>query len=352
MEPESRQPLTPLEESLLEEGYRFDFFQAVRLLEGRAEARAPVGEDSDPGRETIRFAADLRLSFVPSDVSDVDVPDDPELPVRMEVPFFGVANPASFGSLPICYAEHVRNREMVKDHALRDFLDIFNHRLTSLFYRAWKKHRFDVEYEATAPDEGAKFEQALYSLVGLGTAGLRRRLSFSDLGLLRWAGALQRRPVPEQILRDLLAETFGTQVEIESFVPQWYDLEPDELMPLGRTEARLGEDVMLGRTVQAAQSRFRIRLGPLGRDDYEELLPGGAAWEVLNDLVRFAVGPEFDFEVQLVLRADEAPQMRLGGQEAARLGWTSWVSVRPLTEDPDQVVLESGRATPSARHAA
>ena len=37
-----------------------------------------------------------------------------------------------------------------KDYALRDFLDIFNHRALSLFYRAWQKYRFPFAYEDLA----------------------------------------------------------------------------------------------------------------------------------------------------------------------------------------------------------
>jgi len=120
-------------------------------------------------------------------------------------------------------------------------------------------------------------------------------------------------------------------------------MEEEELAPLGRAPARLGRDTVLGRSVRAAQSRFRLRLGPLGRERYESFLPGGDAWEALNDLVRFAAGPEFDFEVQLILRAADAPEPRLGGKGGARLGWTSWIRTGPLERDPGDVVLGSER---------
>ena len=46
----------PLEQELFEEPYRFDFFQAVRLLERLAPGRAPVG------RGLIQRACQLRCS--------------------------------------------------------------------------------------------------------------------------------------------------------------------------------------------------------------------------------------------------------------------------------------------------
>ena len=93
----------------------------------------------------------------------------------MTVSFFGVATPASYGSLPTRYAELILERPRSKNRALRDFLDLFNHRLVSLFYRAWEKHRFPVRVRAVGPAP-ALFERALFALMGLGTDGLRGRL--------------------------------------------------------------------------------------------------------------------------------------------------------------------------------
>ncbi len=49
MAAESRRKNASLEQLLLQEPFRFDFFQAVRLLERLDEGRAPVGRDTRPG---------------------------------------------------------------------------------------------------------------------------------------------------------------------------------------------------------------------------------------------------------------------------------------------------------------
>ena len=63
---------------LLREAYRFDFFQAVRLLERVFRERArddacwlrhAVGYDRPPEREVVRFRAAAALSFPASDVA-------------------------------------------------------------------------------------------------------------------------------------------------------------------------------------------------------------------------------------------------------------------------------------------
>ena len=48
-----RRAAPPLVETLFEEPYRFDFFQAVRLLDRLDPDRVPVGRDGPPRREVV-----------------------------------------------------------------------------------------------------------------------------------------------------------------------------------------------------------------------------------------------------------------------------------------------------------
>ncbi len=331
----------PVTETLREEGVRFDFFQAVRILQHLSRNREAVGGDAAPERESVRFRSDVRLTFRPSDVSDIDVPEDPaDGPATVTVPFFGATSPASFGSLPDCYAELILERARVRDRVLHEFVDLFNHRLLSLFYRAFEKHRFPIRWERSASDDGELFEHILFSAAGLNTPGLRGRMPLPDLALLPWVGVLARRPVAASELEAMVSDLFGVPAEAIPFSPAWYAVDEEELEPLGGG-ARLGRDVFLGRTVCVGQFRFRLRLGPVNLATYRRFLPNGEAFRSLGDLVRLATGTEFDFEYQLVLRREEVPDFRLGGSPGSgnRLGWTSWLKTMPLEHDPDDVIV-------------
>ena len=75
-----------------------------------------------------------------------------------------------------------------RDTTLRDFLDIFNHRMISLFYQAWEKYRFEIPYERGEHD---RFSHYLLALLGLGTPGLQDRQEVADDSLLFYGGLLR-----------------------------------------------------------------------------------------------------------------------------------------------------------------
>ena len=104
---------------------------------------------------------------------------------------------------------------------------------------------------------------------------------------------------------------------------------------------------MAGERVWDIQSKFRIRLGPLGYAQFLEFLPDRApsparkAFFLLVHLVRLYVGPELDFDVQLVLRRPRSPSASSDdGPASARLGWNTWLRSRASRRDADDAVFE------------
>ncbi len=333
--PARRQP--ELEAALDAEPYRFDFFQAVRLLERLAPERKPVGRFVRPQEEVARFAVHASLSFPASQIQALE--RRPDAPARMEVNFMGLTGPC--GVLPQPYTELVINRVRERDTALRDFLDLFNHRMISLFYQAWEKYRFTVAYERGERD---RFSVLLLHLIGLGTAKLQNRQAVRDDALLFYAGLLAQHPHSAIGLEQILEDFFEVPVRIEQFAGGWYRLEPTVqswLLESDRENEQLAVGTVLGDEVWEPQARVRIRLGPLTLDQYLEFLPTGSAFEPLRALVRFFAGDELDFEVQLILKREEVPFCELGAEtkQAPRLGWVSWTKWSPMTRDPEETIL-------------
>jgi type VI secretion system protein ImpH len=339
-------------EKLRREPFSFDFFQAVRLLERLFPERTSVGKFTHPEKEVARFGVHPSLAFPASQIQSMDWPGDVlsgddahgedaarQKPVHMTVNFMGLTGPQ--GVLPNPYTTLLIERLRFNDTAPRDFLDIFNHRIISLFYRAWRKYRFDVACEHGERD---LFSRHLLSLLGLGTDGLRDRQAVSDDTLIYYAGLLAQRPRSAQALQQILSDYFDVPVQIEQFAGGWYRLDRETQCNLseGKSESgELGFGAVVGDEVWNQQSKVRIVLGPLTLERYADFLPDGQSYEPLGAWVRFFSNDEWDFEVQLILEREQVPACTLGaeGTSGPQLGWVSWVKSVPFGRDPDDTVL-------------
>jgi len=368
-------------ERLFAEGFAFDFFQAVRLLEKLVPEGRPVGHDATPRSEAARFRAHLSVSFPPSAIYQIDPPapvrgllpgekGKAEGPPVLTVTFMGLTGPS--GVLPRHYTEmlmRARDARGPERYVPRDWFDLFNHRLISLFYRAWTKYRFWLAYERgeyAEPDPDL-FTEGLYSLLGLGGRPFRNRLRVAvrptadgpqrervlarveDLVLLYYGGLLAHRPRCAVSLERLLEDYFGILVRVLQFQGQWLPLDRASQSRLGpgAANAELGINVVAGERVWDVRSNIRIRLGPLDYGRFVSFVPDQSPrphrkeFFKLMHLVRLYVGPELKVDVQLVLRAREIPagQMSSSRTDGPRLGWNCWLTSKPVQRDSEDAVF-------------
>jgi type VI secretion system protein ImpH len=360
-----------VEKWLFAEGHRFDFFQAVRLLEmiHAAEAepgpgleanglsgktgqgpRLPPGEGADPSKELVRFSSTVSLDFPASDIAEVNSGNGAkgptemvdhfkkrEMPAGMSVNFLGLAG--CLGTLDIPTTELVLQRTSRNDGALKDFLDIFNHRLISLLYRIRKHHRVGIDVAGPGDDQISNY---LYSFIGLGTPKLKGRMHVRDRALLYYAGLLAQQPRSMVGLERLLADYFQVCVQGQQFIGNWCELEESQWTSIGASgrNQRLGRDtVVLGNRVWDQQARFEIHLGPLSLKQFISFLPTGWHFAALCDLISFYVKNEFDFSIRLILKAADVPSVQLKAAHP-ELSWTTWLG-------PSQTTRGNGSGPPA-----
>ncbi len=365
-------PASGAEGSVWEQLFRnpqgFNFFQAVRLLEQAEPERALVGRGGPLPREAVRFRVFSSLDYPASSIYDLQGPTE-ALPVPvLTIWFLGLTG--FCGVLPLHYTEMLLRQEREpsrnKDRfALRDWFDLFNHRLISLFYRAWEKYRFYISFER-GRDRDA-FTRSLFSLIGLGETPLRNRLRVAvreldeegerreralvrieDLGLLHYSGYLAHRPRNAVSLEALLQDFFQLPVKVLQFQGQWLLLEPSNQSRLGTANSELGTNMVAGERVWDVQNKIRIRLGPLTYQEFNQFLPDREpvarrkALFLLSHLVRLYVGIEFDFDVQLVLRKEDVPACQLADGEGGgpQLGRNTWVTAQEFTHDAEDAVFD------------
>lgn len=349
--------------------YEFDFFQAVRLMERLLPKRQAVGRKALPSDEVVRFRSHQSVSFPPSAITELAAPDDQYPMPRLSVAFMGMTGPS--GALPLHYTQLVldlhRDVRGPERRALRDWFDLFNHRLISLFYRAWEKYRFFLPYErgeAYLDGDPDMFTVAITGLMGIGSPAFRGRLrvavpavddeglrsdrvlaKIDDLALIFYSGLFARRTRDAASLTILLNDYFGLPIEVVEFHGQWLALETHQQTRLG-SMGTLGVDAIAGSRVWDVQGKIRLRVGPLTYRQFEDFLPDQQPSSkrkslfLLSHLTRLFIGVELDFDIQLVLKASEVPACRLSSEGLGpQLGWTTWLLSGPKQQDAKDAVF-------------
>lgn len=359
--PAQKRRLDPgLIQRLQEEPYRFEFYQAVRVLLAYHRKHA---DDHVPDAlgQRIKFRNSVSLSFPASEIESLDIDwgrgasGDLEtsdsgamaggmMPFKgatMVPAFIGLTGPS--GVLPRHYTQHVAERETYyRDTATRAFLDIFTTRAVALFYQGWLKHRPHFQYEANRENH---FLPMVLGLAGLGLAGTRGRLAtdgegVADESLAYYASAIRSRPQSVAWFARVGSDYFGVPCVAEQFIGQWFELPEHERSYLGGSNCTLGQTSFCGGRVWDRQSKVRIVIGPLRRRQFDDFLPGGDAFRSLRRLFRLMVGVTFDCEVQLILDRQDIAPTRLDSQSGtSRLGWNAWFKSGSVTGDSDDTTF-------------
>lgn len=332
-------------QQLLARPQRFEFFQALRILE-RLFARQGVKPDEVlPGR--LRFRNSMSMGFpageiesaqaFSSDGTELDRDAAVEHAVTMEdlgevhltPSFIGLLG--SHGVLPLHYTETLASREVYqRDRAARAFLDMFSNRAVALHYAAWKKHRLAFQYEL---DSNERFLPLVMSLAGLGLPGLRNRLhegegAVFDQAVAHYAGAIRQRPVSAVMLQRVLSDYFAVPLRVESFVGAWYPVPAAQRTRLGVGNAALGSTALAGERVWQRDLRMRLWFGPLDRTRFDQLLPGGSAAKALARWLTLLTGASLEYEVRLSLKPEHLRGASLGAG-GVRLGFDSYLCSSP-----------------------
>lgn len=339
----------PLIEDLLRRAQDYSFFQLVSLLERLCRPKVSVGGEGPAEGEALRFRPELSFAFPPSDIAGLELirKDPPQF--RLTTTFFGLYGTTS--PLPPFYTEDLMAQEEGEE-PVRSFLDLFHHRLLSLFYRCWAKYRYQVQFEPSGED---RFSERMFAFLGLGTQEAAGRTGLPISRLLRYAGLFNQRPRSASALEGLLSDFFdGVQVHIEQCTARWVSIPTEQQSALGRKNCGLGQDCVLGSKVLSCQSSFRLSMGPLGHDRFVTLLPGSEGRDILWALVQLFVQDRFDVDLELVLRADEVPAVRLSSKEGdgqrSRLGQTSWFPAAAGDETPRRVLFPLGPTERQVAH--
>jgi type VI secretion system protein ImpH len=330
-------------EALQTRPHAFDLFAALRLLEQSCANRPRLGESRKAADDIARLGQAPHLSFAPSDVASVV--RDEEGRVRLEQFGFGVFGPN--GALPLHLTELAYERRRHKeDGTVVDFLNLFQHRLICLFYRAWADSEPAVNLDRPRAD---LFRTYIGALVGVAPESAWDADRVPDFAKLSRAGRWVPQVRSADGLEALLGDYLEVPVEVRPFAGAWLDIPPDLHCRLG--EQQLGLSTTVGGSTWQCQHKFEIVLGPLPRADFANFLPGSPGLSELHDLVRLYTNDEWEWQVRLLLRDVDIPGIHLGSLsprapdsrpiDGNQLGWTSWLGAR--RSSAEDVVIQAQR---------
>lgn len=294
----------------------YDFHRLVALIENAGRTSALVGDTKRPMDEPIRFRATRSLSFGPGDISQVAWDADRKAH-EIRVNFFGLYGPSS--PLPAHFTERIIEDDR-SPSPMEDLFDLFNHRLISLLHLIWRKHQYHLRFEAGGNDA---ISGRFLALCGFpiekrdDIGGISRSMIISQIGLL----AMQARSA--QAAATALAALLKVPCRIKEFMHRRLWLDEDSLLGLGKRNAMLGEDTVLGSEIDDVQGQFRLCIGRAPYRQLAPLMPGGRHHRLLSDLLAIINRSPLEWDLEFSLTPGTIPAARLG---TSRLGWSSWLS--------------------------
>ncbi|STQ59577.1 type VI secretion protein [Pseudescherichia vulneris] len=128
--------------------HRINFYRFCQLLEkSRPEAPA-LGITLSPADDPVRFRPHPGMGFPVSELKAVEYDEDnPDAPPTVRTTFMGLYGVDS--PLPTAWLDDIAQRR--EGHEAQEaFLDIFNHRILTQFYRIWRKYSYPATFEAGA----------------------------------------------------------------------------------------------------------------------------------------------------------------------------------------------------------
>ena len=323
------QPLDELHERIR----AFDFVAAVRLLENAHPDKPRVGDAVRVRDDIVRLSQHVTLGFRGQALQSLEAGKRAH-PHRLHVNFLGLLG--SHGPMPLHLTEYSEQR--AKHHAdptFREFLDLFNHRMLSLFYKASVQFDPAVSFDRAGDNT---YAEVLGALCGLLPEASQARDTIPDAVKRHypaWFGSSAKSP---DGIAALLNAHFDLPVTVREWVAGWLPLPEDSRIRLGqRSEsAQLGHAVHIGKRVWSIRHKFCVQLGPLDWETFSSFKPGGEQARILHDLVRNYVGDEWDWDLELKLSSPAVRPLTLDRKRT--LGFDSWVSNGRGKRLPDQTV--------------
>ncbi len=314
----------------------------LRQLEQKGADKPRIGRNQRLRDALVRLGQDPFLSFPGSDLSRYDETESAPVIRAQFLGFYG-----AFGAMPLNITAEVKSWFDVGDEAFPAFTNIFASRFQELFFRAWSDSHALTQFDH--PHD--QFQIYLLSLLGVGSAAYRERISIPDIALARISPLAIGRVKSPVRLRQMLEVHFDQEVrfEVEELAISWLSFQANELSRLGTQSSSLGMNVHLGSRVPSCIDKIKLHIHVPTIEKYRKFLPGGADFIEMRDIVFWYLGETFDIDAVLWLPEPQIQAAVLG--KTAQLAWMACLA--PDAGNPNhQITATQFKLEPDTSEAA
>ena len=301
-----------------------NFYRFCQLLE-RSQPGVPVfGSDGQLRHEPVRFRPHAGMGFPASEIKGTTDPEQSHLPPSVQVTFMGLYGVES--PLPTHYIDDITQRREGFE-ATRDFLDIFNHRLITQYYRIWRKYSYPATFEPGGTDNTSQY---LLGLAGLGFPGCEKAAATP---LSRFLALLPLMLLPGRMAEglDALVRLLApdTRARVYHHDRCRIPLKNQVAMSTQRPVSLKHRPVM-GAHGTDVNSQVLLQLSTDNAEEVRSWLPDCELYQDLMALLHVYLGSHLDVRLQLCVNRNLLPdaQLTCDKTQAVQLGRTA--VLRPL----------------------
>lgn len=326
---------------ILKDSHNYSFYRLVEhLYRLHDEDIEDMGLSSSVFQRVI-MEGDARLGFPASDVisakqlrawdtcfdgistQDTETLEelDEQTQYKIKTTFLSLQGPDS--PLPGYYLDQLAYDYSHEIGIRAAFFDFFNNRLLTLLNVAWRKYRYYKRFQHSATDGFSKY---IFALIGLGDKNLRIQTPIPWSRLLSFVGIIVSRSRSPSVVSGIVAHCFDLEkVSVREFEQRYVDIPAQQRNGLGRKNASLGKDFVLGARVSTRASKFTIVISELTQKRFRDFLPNGESFKPLCKLIEFLLRDTLAYDLELGLKQEEIPPFQLAKNSGIYIGWTTFL---------------------------
>lgn len=295
-------PLLPfwLDEQGRDRTAEYNVYRFCQQVEDMTGAR--LGTGRTPQSDPVRFHPHPGMGFPAGELrrtqTDEENPDAPPVVRTNFLGLYGVDSP-----LPTAIVDDITQDREGSD-ATAAFLDIFNHRFMTQFYRIWRKYNYPASFEPGGTDNISRSLMALTGVTQSATQPPSRLLALLQPMLMPTHTA----EAVAAIIRSLAPDT---TVTVTPHLPVMMPVEQRARLSID-SPMTLGEHPVLGDKMGNVNYCMRVEMATENREEAKGWMPGGQLKKDVFALLRTYLGCDYDARLHLTIPTKLLPVPRLG----------------------------------------